>query len=172
MVHAGARPLFLSPSVSVTACAGGRLACDASERRRGRSPDDCSSRIAITRSVDVQLTVSATLHMHHALSGTAEDGPASGEHQERAQREEDTCPNVNAVLTLSTGGAAGGVRERNPSGRESALRGGAAIRRAPGRERLGWPVDEDTHAGFGGQSTCWTGRPTWCCNESASMPSS
>jgi hypothetical protein len=52
MVHAGARPLFLSPSVSVTACAGGRLAGDASERRRGRSPDDCSSRMAIVRAAE------------------------------------------------------------------------------------------------------------------------
>jgi hypothetical protein len=49
--------------------------------------------------------------------------PARGEHQEPAQREEDTCPDVNAVLTLSTGGAAGGVPERNRSGPESALRG-------------------------------------------------
>jgi hypothetical protein len=39
-------------------------------------------------------------------------------------------------------------------------------------ERLGSPVDADTHARFSGQSTCWTGRPTWCRNASASMPSS
>jgi catechol 2,3-dioxygenase-like lactoylglutathione lyase family enzyme len=38
------------------------------------------SRIAITRSIDVELAVSAALHMHNALSGAEEDRPASGQH--------------------------------------------------------------------------------------------
>ena len=41
--------------------------------------DESFSRIAITRSVDTELTVGDTLHMHPARAGAAEVRPASGE---------------------------------------------------------------------------------------------
>jgi hypothetical protein len=91
MVHAGARPLFLSPSVSVTACAGGRLACDASERRRGRSPDDCSSRIAIARIAGFQPDGGSSRLCTETRAIRRSDGSARGDLRVRACRVGVSC---------------------------------------------------------------------------------